>query len=176
MGPGISIWRVEFLTYGWGCSLLKLTYRVHKAQGGLSRGLSLNLIFQKKLCVPFWLFQGIWFPMVSQNQLPIVFSPCLNPTLRDVFPATFMKPEKFTMRKMFVLSLEKLGEGAQNGRKPSRPPDHSLHWLFFWMGRAPVFILGSYFFFFFSLKTLELSSQKIASAQGTAGQECSHWV
>ena len=155
--------------------MLKLTYRVHKAQGGLSRGLSLNLIFQKKLCVPFWLFQGMWFPMVSQNQLPIVFSPCLNPTLRDVFPATFMKPEKFTMRKMFVLSLKKLGEGAQNGRKPSHPPDQSLHCLFL-NGEGSCVYFGLLLFFFLSLKTLKLSSQKIASAQGTAGQECSHWV
>lgn len=155
MGPGISIWRVEFLTRGRGCSLWKLTYRVHKAQGGLSRGLSLNLIFQKKLCVPFWLFKGIWFPMVSQNQLPIVFSPCLNPTLRDVFPAAFMKPEKFTMKKMFVLSLKKLGEGAQNGRKPSRPPDQSLHWLFFeWGGLLCLFWALIFFFLPENLRTV----------------------
>ena len=131
MGPGISIWRAEFLTPGRGYSLQKLTCCVHKAQGDLSRGLFLNLIFQKKLCVPFWLLKGIWLPMFSQNQLPIVFSPCLNPTLIDVFPAAFMKPEKFTMSfKLMVLSLERLGEGAQNGRKPSLPPNQSLHWLF----------------------------------------------
>jgi len=47
--------------------------------------------------------------MFSQNQLPIVFSPCLNPTLIDVFPAAFMKPEKFTMGFKLCIEFEKVG-------------------------------------------------------------------
>ena len=173
MGPGISIWRAEFLTPGRGYALRKLTCCVHKAQGGLSRGLFLNLIFQKKLCVPFWLLKGIWLPMFSQNQLPIVFSPCLSPTLIEVFPAAFMKPEKFTMSFKLCTEFGKIGWRSTEWQE-ALPPTKPEPPLAFLKGEGSCVYLG--IFFFFPLKTLELSSQKIASAQGTAGQECSHWV
>lgn len=130
---------------------------------GLSKGLFLNLIFQKK--IPFWLFKDICLPMCSQNQQPNVFSSYLVPTLIDVFPPAFIKPEKFTIRKMYVLSLKRLGKGAQNGGKPSLPPYQSLHWIFFWPGGGSLFLLGA-LSFIFSLETSKLSSQKIAICPG----------
>ena len=56
------------------------------------------------------------------------------------------------------------------------PPSHQTRASFgFFEGGGLLCLFGD-LIFFFSLKTLELSSQKIASAQGTAGQKCSHWV
>lgn len=81
---------------------------------------------------------------------------------------------------MYVLSLKRLGKGAQNGGKPSLPPYQSLHWIFFWPGGGPYFYWGL-LVLFSPWKPQSCPLRKLLSAQGTADplspfKECSHWV